>query len=287
MRAARALTAFLNAMNPWPTSRALRAKPEKFADHYTQAKLFFDSQSAAEQAHIAAAFRFELSKVTVPAIRERMVSSLRNVSDELAARIAAGLGMQTLPEPMPRALPEPAAAEVLQSPALSLLARPGEVGIQGRRIAILVADGIAAKSALVLHKALFAQGAVPRFVAPHIGPVKTQDGIALDADASLENEPGFLFDELALPDGEAGVQALAACGHTQEFIKDQYRHCKPILVMPASAALMSLAQVPASLPTGDPDPGIVMGAAASDFEDFIAAIARHRHLERETDPALV
>src|SRR3989442_5005927 len=62
----------------------VRAKPEKFADHYTQAKLFFNSQSPFEQAHIAAAFRFELSKVTVPAIRERMVSSLRNVSEELA-----------------------------------------------------------------------------------------------------------------------------------------------------------------------------------------------------------
>ena len=90
----------------------LRGKPEKFAEHYNQATLFFDSQTPVEQAHIAAAFRFELSKLTVPAIRQRMVASLRNVSEVLAQQVADGLGMETLPESMPRALTKPPKPEV-------------------------------------------------------------------------------------------------------------------------------------------------------------------------------
>ncbi len=77
------------ATNNIPVDK-VRGKPEKFAEHYTQARLFFNSQSPLEQAHIIGAFRFELSKVTVPAIRLRMVSSLLNVSVELAAAVAEG-----------------------------------------------------------------------------------------------------------------------------------------------------------------------------------------------------
>ncbi len=262
----------------------VRAKPEKFADHYTQATLFFDSQTPVEQAHIAAAFRFELSKVTVPAIRERMVSSLRNASEALATQVAAGLGMKELPPAMPRALDRPAKPEVSRSPALSLMARPGDGSIKARKVALLVADGVVGRGALNLHAALAAQGAVPRFVAPRIGPVKTSDGVGIDADASLENEPGFLFDALALPDGEAGVKALARDGHVAEFIRDQYRHGKTIFAMPASSVLLDAAGVSVNLPKGDPDPGIVMNQGV---EAFIDAIARHRHAERETDPPMV
>src|SRR5690606_15955714 len=196
----------------------VRAKPEKFADHYTQARLFYESQSPHEQAHIAAAFRFELSKVTVPAVRERMVASLRNASAELATQVAQGLGMKEMPPPLPCALPQPPQPEVTKSPTLSLLARPGDGSIRGRKVAILVADGVLGQSVLDLHTALRERGAAPRFVAPRIGPVHTADGVPIEAVASLENEPGFLFDALALPDGDAGVQALAQDGHTLAFV---------------------------------------------------------------------
>lgn len=262
----------------------VRAKPEKFADHYTQATLFFESQSAVEKAHIAAAFRFELSKVTVPAIRERMIASLRNASEALAAKVAEGLGMAQLPPAMPRALEKAVKPEVTQSPPLSLLARPGDGSIRARKVAILVADGVVGQSALDVHAALFAGGAVPRFVAPHIGPVTTSDGAAVDADASLENEPGFLFDAMVLPDGEEGVKALARDGHTMEFIRDQYRHGKAIMALPASQALLTIAGVPPGLPNGDTDPGLVIGM---NVDAFIHAVSLHRHPERETDPPMV
>jgi len=268
----------------------VRGKPEKFADHYTQATLFYESQTPVEQAHIAAAFRFELSKVTVPAIRERMVASLRNASEALAREVAEGLGMETLPAALPRALAKPAKPEVTVSPTLSLLARPGDGSIQGRKVAVLVAPGVAGDSIAQVQAALFAQGAVPRLVAPRIGPVPTLEGDTLEVDASLENEPGFLFDALVLPDGEQAVAALARDGHTLEFIRDQYRHGKTLLVLGASRALIDKAGLPATLPRGKADPGLLVGKTrdvAGAIEAFMAALAGPRHAERETEPPLV
>ena len=262
----------------------LRAKPEKFADHYTQATLFYDSQTPVEQAHIAAAFRFELSKLTVPAIRQRMVASLRNVSEALAQQVAEGLGMATVPDAMPRALAKPAKPEVSVSATLSLTARPGDGSITARKIAILAADGMLGKSAAAVHAALVAQGAVPRFVAPRIGPIKTVDGVALVAEASLENEPGFLFDALVLPDGRDGVAALADDDHTAAFIQDQYRHGKTLLALGDGQRLLAQAGIANTLPGGADDPGLIFGDGQRQqayVTAFIEAVACHRHPQRE------
>lgn len=265
----------------------VRAKPELFAEHYQQARLFYESQSPVEQAHIAAAFRFELSKVTVPAIRARMVASLRNASEDLAAKVAEGLRMP-LPDAMPRAIGKVPKPEVTRSPALSLLARPGDGSIAGRKVVILVADGIQGGGVAAVHQALFSQGAVPRFAAPRIGPVATSDGVAIEADVSLENEPGFLFDALVLPDGEAGVELLSGDAHTFEFIRDQYRHCKTILALGASVVLLDRAGISAALPSGQADPGLVLEEdAAVGAQAFVQGLVRHRHFERETDPPVV
>ncbi|MBL0419292.1 catalase [Ramlibacter sp. AW1] len=270
----------------------VRAKPEKFADHYTQARLFFDSQTPVEQDHIANAFRFELSKVTVPAVRERMVAGLCHVSEWLARKVATGLGIDPLPEPLPLAMPDPAKPEVERSPALSLLARPGDGSLKGRKVALLVAPGVHGESLTAVQEALVAEGAVARLVGTRIGRMPTVDGNSLDADASLENEPGFLFDALVLPDGDEGVAALAQDGHTMEFIKDQFRHCKPILAIGSSHRLMAMAGLPMVLDksyeqggTGlvFTDSGSARGAAAT----FIDAMRKHRHFGREMDPPLM
>jgi catalase len=139
-----------------------------------------------------------------------------------------------------------------------------------------------------VHAALFEQGAVPRIAAPRIGPVQTADGTELQADVSLENEPGFLFDALVLPDGEAAVNALLRDGHTCEFIRDQYRHCKSILALGTGLQLLQAAGVGSATPTEVPDPGIVIADDAdSGAAAFIEAVARHRHFQRETDPPMV
>ncbi len=266
----------------------VRGKPEKFADHYTQATLFFDSQTEVEKAHIIGGFRFELSKLTVPAIRERMLSSLANVSDELAFAVADGLGMD-VPAPMPRALATPAAPEVAASPALSLMARPGDGNIRTRKIAILVADGIVGASVVAVQTALLDAGAVPQLIAPRLGRVKTSDGTDLQANGTFENSPSVLFDAVVVADGEDGNAVLAQLGHSVEFIGNQYRHCKTILALGSGEALLAMSGVRAALPSGAADPGVLSHIAdtAEATQLFIEAVGRHRHPERETDPPAV
>ena len=270
----------------------VRAKPEKFADHYTQATLFFESQTPVEQDHIANAFRFELSKLTVPAIRERTVAMLRNVSEALAAKVAKGLGMGTLPELLPKAIDTVATPEVLKSPALSLLHRPGDGAMAGRKVAILVAPGVDGKFVLAAQAELLKQGVVARIVGPRIGPMPATSGNALDADASMENEPGFLFDALIIADGAEAVAGLAQDGHTMEFIKDQFRHCKPILAVGEARQLLLQAGLPISLDKSlaQGGTGLIVadsGAGEGALAAFIEALGEHRHFGREMDPPLL
>ena len=261
---ARGFTSF-----PEPTAEdKVRGKPEKFADHYTQARLFWNSQTPVEKAHIIRGFRFELTKVQVPAIRKRMVASLANVADELVEGVAEGLGME-VPAPLPQALERPRKPEVETSPALSLFARPGDGGIRTRRIAILVADGIDGEAVKALHAGLLEAGAVPRIVGARLGQVETEQGEAIDVEVTLETGPAVLYDALAVPGGHEAMQALGNVGHALEFVKDQYRHCKPILAMEDGKALVENAGVPARLESGEPDPGLLLldgdagGSAAS------------------------
>jgi catalase len=284
--AAQGFTSVARRLDARESADKVRIKPEKFADHYTQARLFFESQSAVEQAHIGNAFRFELSKVTVPAIRERMVASLLNAAPDLATRLAQDLGMD-LPAPMPKALENPAAPEVENSPALSLLARPGDGGIRTRKIAVLIAHGVEGASLSKLVSALVAAGAVPRLVAARLGTYVGTGGERFAADATLENAPGFLFDAMVLPDGAEAVAALDADAHTLEFLRAQYWHCKTILAFGASQALLAEAQIPMTMPDGSVDPGLILADATAADEaiaDFISAMGKHRHFGRENDP---
>ncbi|MFO7649337.1 catalase [Halomonas campaniensis] len=268
------------------TDDKVRGKPEKFAEHYAQATLFLESQTAVERAHIAAAFRFELSKVGVTAIRERMLSSLVNVSRELAAEVAVGLGM-TVPEPMPKAIAEPEAPEVTVSRALSLMALPGECGIRTRQIAVLVEEGVHHASLVSLYEALTDAGAVVHFVGPRVGMFVGDSGEKIEANRSMENSPGFLFDALVVPDGSEAIRALAGNGHTMAFIIDQFRHCKPILALGAGRELLESAGLGSVL---DEDEGILMADAVDTAEiapAFIDVVAAHRYLARDSDPPIV
>ena len=265
----------------------LRGKPEKFADHYTQATLFYDSQTAVEKAHIVGGFRFELSKLTVPAIRERMLSSLVNVSGELASAVAAGLGV-AVPEAMPKALAHPATPEVTRSAALSLTALPGDGGIRSRRVAILVADGVEGKSIAAVQAALHAAGATAHLIAPRLGRVKPASGPPLEATGTLENSAPVLFDGLVLPDGAAGVKLLGGHVEVLDFISNQHRHGKTILALGASKGLLEKVGIGVILASGEPDPGLWVSAPAqvdSVAADFIGALGKHRHPEREAGAA--
>ena len=261
----------------------LRGHPERFAEHYNQATLFYDSQADWERRHLADAFAFELSKVTVAAIRQRMVASLRNVSDDLARTVADKLGM-ALPDPMPRALRDVPPAEVTQSPSLSLAARPGEVGVTTRKVAILVAEGVDGAAVSAVAQALMKAGVVVRLVGQRIGAVATADGAMLDADASLDNQPSVLFDGAVVPAGAAALERWRQDGRALEFLRDGYRHGKTLLALAEGSGLLEAAGIdPAS-----PDAGLVVGdAPAPATKAFIESLARHRHPERETCPPRV
>jgi catalase len=266
----------------------VRGKAERFADHYTQATLFWTSQTAVEKQHIINGFRFELSRVQTPAVRERMVSGLMNVATELAEGVAAGLGIREMPAPMPKVLTHDVTPEVPVSKALSLFARPGDGSIRSRRVAILVADGCDGESLVALADRLTNEGAVPRFVSTALGSLQPATGEAIEVDVSVEAAPAVLYDALVLPDGDDAIRALRADGRTLEFIKDQYRHCKPILALGAGEQLLRACGIDAALPDGQPDPGLIITSDTSaGTDDFVAAIAKHRHFARETDPPRV
>ncbi|WP_144636213.1 catalase [Bordetella genomosp. 13] len=263
----------------------LRGKPEKFAEHYNQATLFYESQAPHEQQHIIDAIAFELSKVTVPGIRRRMVSLLRNVSDELAQGVADGLGMTELPEPMPRATEKTFKPEVTRSEFLSLLARPGEGGIRTRKIAIMVAQGVDADAVRQTAQALIDQGAVVRLVGQRIGVLPCDGKDVLDLDASFKNSPSALFDAAVIPAGEGAVDLLCGDGLALEFVRDQYRHGKPMLALGEGRRLLEQA----GIPPDEPDDGLILAEAAGKdgIAEFVKAIEQHRHPIRESDPPVV
>jgi catalase len=178
----------------------------------------------------------------------------------------------------------------VHSAALSLFARPGDGSIRTRRVAILVADGVDGDGLRALVERLVAEGAVPRFLGSKLGVAQSVTGDPITIDVTMAAAPSVVFDALVLPDGAAGVRALSADGRTLEFLKDQYRHCKPILALGAGAELLGKAGIPPALPSGDADPGLVVASSedgTSAAGAFIAALAKHRHFERETDPPLV
>ncbi|MCK9687933.1 catalase [Scleromatobacter humisilvae] len=262
----------------------VRGKPEKFADHFSQATLFFDSQSDVEKNHIVAAFRFELTRVQTPAIRQRVVSLLRNVDETLAARVADGLGMQ-LPPAQARALEPPVKSEVDASAPLSLFNFPGLGDVTGRRIAMLVADGARADAMQQVYDRLIDAGAAPRYLGTKLGRVASSTGAPIEIEATLETMPSPLWDAVVV---DASADALVKVGPAVEFIKEQFRHCKTIFVLGGSIALLAAAAIE---PTPD-DAGFIDLAAGeavtgAAIDRFIKAVGRHKHYERERDPSPV
>jgi catalase len=266
----------------------VRGKAERFAEHYAQATLFWNSQTDIERQHIINAFRFELSRVQTPAIRERMVAGLMNVAPELAEAVAHGLGIRQLSDPLPKATTRDVKPEVTVSPSLSLFARPGDGTVRTRRVAILVGDGCEGAATAALVERLMDEGAVPRFVSLRLGTVQPQSGDPIEIDVTVEAAPSVLYDAVVIADGDESVSQLATDGRTLEFVKDQYRHCKPILAVGAGRALLEAAGVMPESSGIDSDEGLILAAdAEAAADDFILAIAKHRHFVRETNPPRV
>jgi len=285
-------------------------RSEKFYDHFSQALLFWNSQSAPEQEHIVQALQFELGKVEALPVRERMVGMLSQVDTGLAQRVAAGLGMKKLPKisgPLnlgfpadanPRTYqPKPVNRDVGSSAAVSILLspnQPAEPSIRTRKVAILAAEGSDGEAINRMKKALTAQGAMVNLVGRHVGPFSTTAG-EMTAEHSILTTSSVLFDAVYVAGGQAGVDALKYEAPAIEFLQDAFKHYKAIAATGAGTALLDAAGITAAKPhpeggpDADPAAGVVTGTdkqGSSVATGFIAAIAKHRHWERGLKPPI-
>src|SRR5471032_2439856 len=248
----------------------VRQRSESFADHFSQATLFFNSMSAHEKEHIISAYSFELGKVEREHIRARQVNEiLANIDLELASRVAANLGL-----PAPTAGTVPArSTQVTESPALSQ-ANLLPADIQSRKVAILVANGVDAAPIAALKAALEAEGAHAKVLGPTSAPVKTADGKTLPVDASMEGLPSVAFDAVYIPGGAASIKALSTDGVALHFVLEAYKHLKAIAVHGDAKQLIDLLHL-------EEDSGLLVSKDSKSFTPFFAAIGQHRVWERE------
>ncbi|MBB3660098.1 catalase [Rhizobium sp. BK650] len=225
----------------------VRLRPESFADHYSQARQFYISQTGAEQRHIAMALTFELSKVETPAIRQRMVSHLMNIDETLATTVAQKLGFQSMPKPADAAMPT--RQDLDASPALSIVKR-GPKRFEGRKLGILVADGVDAKLLKALTEAITKQKAVFEIIAPKVGGVTASDGSWIDANHMIDGGPSVLFDAVALLTSHQAIEDLVKEATARDFVADAFQHCKYIGYDPSALPLLDKAGISASLDEG-------------------------------------
>ena len=217
-----------------------RIRAESFADHYSQARQFFVSQTPVEQDHIADALIFELGKVETPAIRARVVGHLRNVDDSLARAVADGLGLHELPAPADAA--KPTLEHLEPSDALSIL-KNGPDTFAGRKVGVLVSDGVDADLLSALRAALDEEGAMLEIVAPRVGGVEASDGSWVEADEKVDGGPSVLFDAVALLTTPEGAAMLAKNPAARDFVADAWAHMKFIGHVQGAAPLLEKAGV--------------------------------------------
>lgn len=264
----------------------IRKRSSSFMDHFSQAKLFFESQTKIEQAHIVEALRFELGKLESGDIRERMVGMLSFINDDLAKRVAEGLGINPITkpnEPLNHGFPADADPKEYQpkttkpsiekSENLSLMASPGK-GIKGRHIAVLAADGVDADSLNSFVDAIEKEGADAKVISIHGGFIGGADGEVIKVDQSLLTTHSVLFDAVYVPDGAKSVELLQKDPAAIRFLDEAYKHCKYIAINGQGEKLWGKTYASRN----DDPKGVLFD---QDVTAFIKAVAKHRIWERE------
>jgi catalase len=246
----------------------LRIRSESFADHFSQALMFFNSQTESEQNHIISAFIFELSKVETKAVRERMVGQLVNVSTAIAQRVANGLGMQGTITPISTAVAT--RTDLPKSDALSIVKKMVP-GLATKVVGCLVADGSDAKAVMALQQAVIAAGATMKIVAPKIGGAVASDKTLIEADFQLAGGPSVLFDTVYVSLSKAGATLLSTEAAAVAWVHDAFAHLKVIGATASSAPLLDAAGVVA-------DAGVVV---SNKVDAYLSKAAQGRIWDRE------
>lgn len=225
----------------------LRMRPESFADHYSQARQFYVSQTDIEQQHMVNALVFELSKCEVEAIRVRMVSHLMNIDETLAQKVAEDLGIEDMPDAAPPAAP--VKKNLKASDALSILKNaPGT--FKGRKLGILLSDHFDAKLLKAVKASAKEEGAVVELIGPRIAGVKADDGSTMDLDHKIDGGPSVIFDAVAILMSDIGKDAMMKMPPARDFVADAYAHYKFVAYTDASKDLFKKAGLPDDLDGG-------------------------------------
>jgi len=249
-----------------------RVRSESFADHYSQARQFYVSQTPIEQKHIGDALVFELSKVERPDIRSRTVSHLLNIDATLAATVADGLGMSV---PNAAAAARATITDLPPSDALSIV-KNGPASFKGRKLGIMLSDGADAALVTALIDAVESEGAVYEVIAPKIGGVTLSDGTKIAARHKIDGAPSVLFDAVAIVVSPEGGALLALDAAARDFATDAFSHCKYIGVNAGAEAIFAKAGI-----SDDFDEACIALASAKDAAPFITACSALRFWPRE------
>lgn len=271
-------------------AKKIRARSKSFFDHFSQPKLFFNSQTVAEKNHIIDAYRFELGKVDNPVICERVVGMLTRVDSTLAKNVAEGLGI-AIPKPAEnlnqnipadgdpdKFQPVDVHAKLHISKALSMADTVKDT-IKTRQIAILADDGTDGNSLNEMKQALEASGAKTKIISSHLGHITAVDGKKLKVDQSFLTAASVLFDAVYVPGGEASVASLKKMPDAILFINEAFKHCKAIAADGEGVEILKTALAADNIHiTEKAQNGILINGNAS---VFIKAIAQHRFWQRE------
>ena len=280
-------------------AKKIRERSPSFFDHFSQARLFFHSQSEPEKNHLIDALRFELGKVETVAIRERMLFLLSQVDMGLATEVAYGLGLK-VPKKiegfMNQSIPADANAKSYQpikkissldkSSALSM-ANTVKNSIRTRKVAILAADGVDESSLKKIQKVLQAEGALTEVIAPKLGFIESEDGSMIEVKRSFLTVASVLYDAVYVPGGTNSVATLAAEANAVHFLNEAYKHCKPIAADENARQMLDETYFAHRLPEDDSDDavlreGVIVNSNLSKLAtQFVKAISMHRFWERE------
>jgi catalase len=280
----------------------IRGRSKSFLDHFSQAAMFFHSQTPVEQQHIIDALRFELGKVETVSVRERMLYYLSQIDEKLAKAVGDILGLK-VPAKLNTPLnqihsadadpkehqPKKFTGKPVISPALSMINNnPGIAA--GRKIAILAADGCDEAVVASIKKALLDAGVQAKIVAPHAGTIVGEGGKELDVDHGINTVVSVLFDGVVMPGGEASTKVLAKDPRVADFLNETYKHLKAIMLCGTDADFLNSTQVGKSQvsinePSTVPEQGVVIAmrpsAAAKAAGDYIKALAAHKAWNRK------
>jgi catalase len=254
--------------------RKVQARAESFGDHYSQARQFFISQEPIEQKHIGDALVFELSKCERIDIREKMVGHLLNIDAGLANTVAAGLGLEALPEPAETLFET--RTDLPPSAALSIV-RNGPNSFAGRKLGILVTDGAEAAIVQALVDGVKTLDAVYEIITPRIAGATLDDGTKVEGKQKIDGGPSILYDAVALVLSPDGAALLAKDKTAKDFVADAFGHAKFIGYVPDALPLIDKAGIAEE----DMDEGLIELGSAKAVTGFLETCGQLRLWQRE------